>query len=75
MNAARSAITSGGRELISLQAVEGDWHALRELALWLFHTPPGAVPNLAPDTPPPPSTTHPRRRGRCRGVASRRESD
>ena len=51
MNAARSAITSGGRELISLQAVEGDWHALRELALWLFHTPPGAVPNLAPDTP------------------------
>jgi cellulose synthase (UDP-forming) len=33
-------------EVASLQAVGGDWAAIRTISLWLFHTPIGAVPSL-----------------------------
>ncbi|MDT4900385.1 MAG: hypothetical protein QOJ78_1315, partial [Pseudonocardiales bacterium] len=33
-------------EVASLQAVGGDWAAIRTMSLWLFHTPIGAVPSL-----------------------------
>jgi cellulose synthase (UDP-forming) len=33
---------SGTGEVASMQAVRGDWAALRAMSLWLFHTPPAA---------------------------------
>ena len=35
-----------GYEIASLHTVDGDWAAIRTMALWLFHTPNGAVPGL-----------------------------
>ena len=35
----------------SLRALDTDWTAFREMSLWLFHTPPNAVPGLLPGFP------------------------
>jgi cellulose synthase (UDP-forming) len=37
--------------LVSLRALPRDWAAMRTLALWLFHTPVGAVPSLPAGVP------------------------
>jgi len=37
--------------LVSLRVAEGDWAGMRALSLWLFHTPPGAVPTLPAGVP------------------------
>jgi cellulose synthase (UDP-forming) len=37
--------------LVSLRVPEGDWAGMRALSLWLFHTPPGAVPALPAGVP------------------------
>jgi cellulose synthase (UDP-forming) len=41
----------GAHETAALHALDGDWIALRTIALWLFHTPRHAVPGLPPGTP------------------------
>jgi hypothetical protein len=38
-------------EVASLQVVSGDWAAYQAMSLWLFHTPPGAVPGLGAGVP------------------------
>jgi cellulose synthase (UDP-forming) len=38
-------------ELASLGVVANDWDAYRASSLWMFHTPSGAVPGLAPGIP------------------------
>ncbi len=43
--------TGAGFRTLTLRAREGDWQALRELSLWLFHTPEGAVPGLPAGMP------------------------
>ncbi|MGY2875506.1 cellulose synthase (UDP-forming) [Marmoricola sp. URHA0025 HA25] len=43
--------TDHDAELVSLRTLPGDWAAMRTLALWLFHTPAGAVPSLPPGVP------------------------
>jgi cellulose synthase (UDP-forming) len=35
----------------SLKVATGDWQAYRTIALWMFHTPPGAVPALPVGVP------------------------
>jgi len=47
------AVRSAGHDgdLMSLRTMPGDWAAMRTLALWLFHTPAGAVPSLPPGVP------------------------
>jgi cellulose synthase (UDP-forming) len=37
--------------LLSLAVVDGDWRALQQQSLWLFHTPSGAVPGLPTGVP------------------------
>lgn len=37
--------------LVKMSTIEGDWATLRDLSLWLFHTPEGAVPGLPPGVP------------------------
>lgn len=51
MRMARIPQQSSEHELASLQAVNGDWSAIRIMSLWLFHTPAGAVPSLPPGVP------------------------
>jgi cellulose synthase (UDP-forming) len=34
-----------------VQVLAGDWAAHRTLSLWMFHTPPGAVPGLPAGVP------------------------
>lgn len=41
----------GGYQVASLRTVSGDWAAYRAISLWLFHTPPGALPDLPPGVP------------------------
>ena len=36
---------------LSLRIAEGDWESVRNISLWLFHTPPGAVPGLPDGIP------------------------
>ncbi len=36
---------------LSLRVADGDWDSLRRLSLWLFHTPPGALPWLPEGVP------------------------
>lgn len=43
--------SSEGRETVSLRVRFGDWQAYREISLWLFHTPSGAIQGLPPGTP------------------------
>lgn len=38
-------------EVASLQVVNGDWAAYQAMSLWLFHTPPNAVPSLQAGVP------------------------
>jgi cellulose synthase (UDP-forming) len=38
-------------DIVKLSTVDGDWATLRDLSLWLFHTPEGAVPALPPGIP------------------------
>jgi cellulose synthase (UDP-forming) len=38
-------------DVVKLSTVEGDWGALRDLSLWLFHTPPGTVQALPAGVP------------------------
>jgi cellulose synthase (UDP-forming) len=40
-----------GHEYASLQAITGDWTTLKTMSLWLFHTPPEALPALPPGAP------------------------
>lgn len=40
-----------GFQTVSLKVREGDWEGYRALSLWLFHTPPGAIPHLPPGVP------------------------
>ncbi|MEP6665744.1 MAG: hypothetical protein ABJA81_04785 [Nocardioidaceae bacterium] len=42
---------SGEVAVASLRALMRDWGAYRALALWMFHTPPGAVPSLPAGVP------------------------
>ena len=51
MEMVRMRQTSVHGELASLQVVDGDWAALRTMALWLFHTPAGAVAGLPAGVP------------------------
>jgi cellulose synthase (UDP-forming) len=51
MTMIRTPIQSSEYELASLQAVSGDWGAIRTMSLWLFHTPLGAVPALPAGVP------------------------
>ncbi len=37
--------------VVTLSAVSGDWETLRNLSLWLFHTPAGALPQLPAGVP------------------------
>ncbi|HXC77121.1 MAG TPA: PilZ domain-containing protein, partial [Candidatus Acidoferrum sp.] len=48
---ARAPKSAAGFELASLQTIDKDWEAYRTMSLWLFHTPPGALPSLPPDVP------------------------
>jgi cellulose synthase (UDP-forming) len=47
----RVAHSSAASDIASLRVAPGDWTAYRELALWLFHTPPGIVDGLPPNAP------------------------
>ena len=40
-----------GEELATLRIPTGDWDAYRDLSLWVFHTPAGAVPGLPAGVP------------------------
>ncbi|MDQ1718052.1 MAG: hypothetical protein QOE89_2005, partial [Pseudonocardiales bacterium] len=40
-----------GYELVSLQTIAGDWRAYQTMSLWLFHTPPGVLPNMPAGVP------------------------
>ncbi len=40
-----------GTENVSLRVAHGDWNAYRTLALWLFHTPSGALPDFPAGVP------------------------
>jgi len=51
MTMIRTPQQSSRYETASLQAVKGDWAAIKIMSLWLFHTPAGAVPNLPPGVP------------------------
>jgi cellulose synthase (UDP-forming) len=51
MSMARLPTQATSYEFASLQTVAGDWLAYRAMSLWLFHTPPGALPNLPPGIP------------------------
>jgi cellulose synthase (UDP-forming) len=42
---------SEAHEYVAVQVLTGDWAAHRTLSLWMFHTPHGAVPGLAPGVP------------------------
>jgi cellulose synthase (UDP-forming) len=39
------------RTTASLKVRAGDWDGYRSIALWMFHTPPGAVPALPAGVP------------------------
>ena len=43
--------TASGPALLSLRVADGDWRSLQSMALWLFHTPDGAVAGLPQGTP------------------------
>lgn len=47
----RTAVSEADGRPVALKVRPGDWHTMRVLALWLFHTPSRAVPEL-PDTIP-----------------------
>ena len=49
--AVRLRVRAVAGDLVKLSSVEGDWVALRDLSLWLFHTPHGAVPALPAGVP------------------------
>ncbi|MDT4962105.1 MAG: hypothetical protein QOF87_1752 [Pseudonocardiales bacterium] len=51
MTMVRMPAQSSDYEIASLQAVDGDWSAIQTMSLWLFHTPAGAIPSLAPGVP------------------------
>ena len=51
MNLVGSASGDDGRATAVLQSADSDWQALRELSLWLFHTPDGVVASLPQGTP------------------------
>jgi cellulose synthase/poly-beta-1,6-N-acetylglucosamine synthase-like glycosyltransferase len=51
MAMARLPTPTSSHENASLQTVAGDWLAYRAMSLWLFHTPPGAVPHLPSGVP------------------------
>ncbi|MGI8899762.1 MAG: glycosyltransferase [Nocardioides sp.] len=46
-----SASTTGVDDIVKLSTVDGDWATLRDLSLWLFHTPEGAVAALPAGIP------------------------
>ena len=46
-----NASATGVEDIVKLSTVDGDWATLRDLSLWLFHTPEGAVPALPPGIP------------------------
>jgi cellulose synthase (UDP-forming) len=37
--------------IVSLRIADNDWESHSELSRWLFHTPPGAIPELPPGVP------------------------
>ena len=39
-------VDESDHSIVSLRVLPGDWAAMRTLALWLFHTPDGAVSDL-----------------------------
>ncbi|MCU1492617.1 MAG: hypothetical protein JWO62_381 [Acidimicrobiaceae bacterium] len=47
----RRGASAAGSDVISLRVPTFDWEAYRRLALWLFHTPAGAVPELPAGVP------------------------
>jgi cellulose synthase (UDP-forming) len=51
LHSVRVTAAEPGTETLSLLVRFGDWSAYREIALWLFHTPPGAVAGLPDGTP------------------------
>lgn len=61
----------GETEIASLSIRPGDWAAYRSMALWLFHTPAGAVEGLPPGAPA--AAAQPTRHGRVRQSALLRQ--
>ncbi|CAN5314438.1 glycosyltransferase [soil metagenome] len=51
MRPARTNWSGTGSDIVKLSTVDGDWATLRDLSLWLFHTPAGAVPALPAGVP------------------------
>jgi cellulose synthase (UDP-forming) len=51
MSMARLPHEADGHQYASLQVPAGDWEVHRVVALWMFHTPDGVVPELPPGTP------------------------
>ena len=51
MEEVRSGASVSDSGQISLRIAAGDWQSLAALALWLFHTPPGATRDLADGVP------------------------
>ena len=47
----RTRAGTNGSEIASLRVGSHDWLAYRELSLWLFHTPPGAIDGMPPNVP------------------------
>lgn len=44
-------LPAGDRSVASLKVRAGDWEGYRTMALWMFHTPEGAVPSLPEGVP------------------------
>lgn len=51
MEEVRSGVNVADSGQISLRVATGDWQSLASLALWLFHTPPGATRDLSDGVP------------------------
>lgn len=51
MQIIRPAASQPDTNLASLRIADGDWAAMRQVALWLFHTPPGALGFLPSGVP------------------------
>jgi cellulose synthase (UDP-forming) len=51
LHVVRAWTTPDGARMVSLRDLRGEWAIYNAMALWLFHTPPGAVPGLPPGVP------------------------
>ena len=69
-------VDESDHSIVSLRVLPGDWAAMRTLALWLFHTPEGAVSDLPAHVPAAastqPSPVHSVRQNRAAAALVRR---